>query len=245
MQSDERLKRIEQVTDVPLLILALVMVPLLLAPLILDLSHPAENALLAADWTIWAFFAVDFAVKLAVAPRRIEYARGHWLEAAMVVLPFLRPLRALRLLRVARLLTVVGLNAQIIRDILSSRGTQFVAAMVSLIAVAGAGLVLAVENNADGANITSFGDALWWSVTTMTTVGYGDHFPTTATGRGIAVALMLFGIATLSALTAVIAAYLVREEPAGDDVTLAEIRDEVLALRAEVAALRSAQLDQG
>ena len=73
----------------------------------------------------------------------------------------------------------------------------------------GALAVLDAERDAPGANITTAGDALWWAATTVTTVGYGDRYPVTTTGRFVAVALMVVGIAVVSALTAVIASWLI------------------------------------
>lgn len=80
----------------------------------------------------------------------------------------------------------------------------------------GAVAVLDAEQDAAGANISTFGDALWWSATTVTTVGYGGHFPVTATGRFVAVALMLVGIACVGASTAGVAAWLVAQVQAED-----------------------------
>jgi voltage-gated potassium channel len=71
--------------------------------------------------------------------------------------------------------------------------------------------VLDVERDAEGANITTFGDAVWWAATTVTTVGYGDRYPVTTEGRVIAVALMVAGIATVGAVMASIAAWMVAQ----------------------------------
>ena len=71
--------------------------------------------------------------------------------------------------------------------------------------------VLDAEQDAKGANITTFGDALWWARTTVATVGYGDRFPVTVQGRVVAVGLMLVGIALVGAVTATIAAWLVSQ----------------------------------
>ena len=75
--------------------------------------------------------------------------------------------------------------------------------------------VLDAEQDAEGANITTYGDALWWAMTTVTTVGYGDHFPVTFEGRLIAAVLMLVGIALVGVVTAALAAWLV--ESISDD----------------------------
>lgn len=67
------------------------------------------------------------------------------------------------------------------------------------------------ENVGEGRRVESFFDSLWWSAATITTVGYGDIYPVTATGRIIAVFTMVVGISTLAVVTARIAAFLVRE----------------------------------
>ncbi|MBE0610124.1 MAG: potassium channel family protein [Dehalococcoidia bacterium] len=239
MQSEDRLRDIERATEVPLLVLALAMVPLLLGPVMFKLRSDAGDLFLAMDWLIWAAFATDFGVKLAVAPRRLEYVRTHPLEVGMVVLPFLRPLRLARLIRFARVGTALGLNVTILQRLAAERGTRLVVGAVLSCLIVGAGGVLLAERGESEANITSFGDALWWAATTMTTVGYGDRFPTTAEGRGIAIVLMLFGIAALSALTAVVAAMLVREHAAEEEEPkMSELLDELRQLRREVAEMR-------
>lgn len=79
----------------------------------------------------------------------------------------------------------------------------------SLIAFCAALATLDVERDAAGANITNIGDAMWWALETMTTVGYGDRFPVTSVGRLVAVGLMLSGIALLGIVTATFASWLV------------------------------------
>lgn len=229
-----------RLTDLPLLVLALAMIPPLIVPAVTDLSAAWDRAFLVGDWFIWAVFAVDFGIKLSVAPARLQYIRHHWLEAGMVVLPFLRPLRLVRLVRFSRLAVLLGFNASMLREIASQRGTKVVLAAVLATLVAGALLVYLAEHDEDGANIATFGDAVWWAVTTMTTVGYGDRFPTTPMGRGVAVALMLIGVAALSALTATIAAFLVRER---ETIQLSDVLLEVQALRRELGDLRQREIE--
>lgn len=242
MQSEERLRRLERLTELPLLALALALVPLLILPEVLDLSASVRDGLIVADWFIWAVFAVDFTLKLTVAPARLSYIRSHWLELLMVVLPFLRPLRAARLLRLGRVAAVLGVNIHLLQDMATRRGPRFVAAAVLVILVSGATLAFLAERQDQASNIGSFGDALWWAATTMTTVGYGDRYPVTPMGRGVGVLLMLLGIAAVSALTATVSAYLVKEE---DGAGLADILAELRALRAEVEALRASEPTAG
>lgn len=235
LRTEERLDQVERLTELPLTVLAVIMIPLLVVPMVVDLPTSADRAMIATDWFIWAAFAVDYGVKLAIAPRPLAYMRQNWVQGLVVFLPFLRPLRVLAVLRIGRVAAALGLNVQLLKDLGRQRGTSFILAAVVAISVAGATIAFFAERSAEASNIRTFGDALWWSFTTMTTVGYGDRYPVTALGRGVAVALMLFGIAALSALTATVAAYIVRDH---EDVQLADLMSELQALRSEVATLR-------
>ena len=85
----------------------------------------------------------------------------------------------------------------------------YVAGGASLLAFVAAIAVLDVERSSPDANISDFGDAIWWAVTTMTTVGYGDPSPVTSIGRAVGFGLMLGGIALLGTVTATLASWLV------------------------------------
>lgn len=147
----------------------------------------------------------------------------------------------LKLLRLVSTLLLVGRRARMASQI---RMTTYVVGAVVGLLMFGSLAVLSVERESPDGNIRTLGDALWWSFTTMTTVGYGDHAPTTGLGRIIAVGLMLSGIALLGVVTANIAAWFIArfdkddvEERAQTEAILA-LTLEVRALRAEVAALR-------
>jgi voltage-gated potassium channel len=71
---------------------------------------------------------------------------------------------------------------------------QYVLLFAMVVVVIAGALVTVAERGAASANILTLSDGLWWAVTTVTTVGYGDRYPTTSMGRGIGVALMLLGI---------------------------------------------------
>jgi voltage-gated potassium channel len=88
--------------------------------------------------------------------------------------------------------------------------------IVAALILVAAALVLNFERDAPNGNIRSYPDALWWAVTTITTVGYGDRFPLSPAGRGVAVVLMVAGIAMFGIVTASIAAYFVEQRAEQD-----------------------------
>lgn len=192
-----------------MLVLALLFVPVAVAPLVFTVSPTTTTALNLATWLIWAAFVVEYVTLLYLAPDRGRMVRTHVLDLAIIVLPFLRPLRALRVLRA---FAGLGRAAQGFQRITTRSGFRPFLAIVTVLIVAGGLLAYAFERNLPDSNITSPADALWWAVVTSTTVGYGDHFPVSPEGRGIAMALMLVGIGLLSVVTANIAAYFVEAE---------------------------------
>jgi voltage-gated potassium channel len=219
----EGFERFSRAVDGPLTVLALAMIPLLVLPLVMDLSPATEAAVLAIDYLIWAVFAGEYAIKLYLAPNRRQFVARHIPDLIIVVVPMLRPLRVLRsvrLLRLLRLTLLTGLAAKglrVARNILRHRGLNWVLLIVVVLNLLAAAMVLEFEGGNPTANIHSYPDALWWAATTITTVGYGDRFPMSSPGRAVAVVLMIAGIAMFGVITATIAAYFV-EQKAEEDV---------------------------
>jgi voltage-gated potassium channel len=118
------------------------------------------------------------------------------------------------------------------------RVAVYVGGATSLILFVASLAVLDAERGVKGATITTFGDAAWWAFTTVTTVGYGDRYPITGQGRFIAGGLMLAGIALLGIVTASLASWLIDKVREVEENTSAATRADVVALTAEVHALR-------
>jgi voltage-gated potassium channel len=212
-QSDPewRVHRWERRAEIPLLLLALAFVVAYVWP-VLDprLDPTIVTVLQIVSWSVWAAFVIDFAARIALARDRRCYLVAHWYDVLLVSLPMLRPLRMLRLLALARVMNRAASS-------LSMQVTTYVGGTAVVSLLLGAVAVLDAERGSPGANINTFGDALWWAASTVTTVGYGDRYPVTTEGRVIAVLLMLVGIALVGSITASVAAWFVRssEESAG------------------------------
>ena len=225
---EELLHRIERITEMPLLILAFAMIPLLIGPMVWELSPQEETTFIALDSFIWALFAIDLIIKVAISPHRLAYLRRHWLEVLVVVVPFFRPLRILRIF-IFGSRAWVGMRRLVSIDFILVYG-------IGLIIIAAT--VLASVEGGEGASIHSFADALWWAVVTITTVGYGDMVPVTLVGRAVAFVLMLGGIAFFSGVTANLASFLVKGHDTEKKV-MSQLVKEVEGLRQELAKLRA------
>jgi voltage-gated potassium channel len=203
---------LEQWTDRPLSMLAVLLIPLLLIPFLFELSAEADAALRDADYVIWAVFAGTLAAGMIVSPDRLGYLRRHWLDALLVLVPMLTPLRSARTIQLFWAIAAAGRVLEGSRRLVVRRGTGFLLLGASLVVMVAAGLIVSVERDDPSATIRTYGDGLWWAMTTFATVGYGDKYPVTAAGRGIAVALMLLGIAAFGVVTANLAALFVEEQ---------------------------------
>ena len=167
----------------------------------------------------WGLFALDYVTRLYLATPRAHWFARNLPDLAVVALPLLRPLRLLRLLMLLK-----ALNRRA-TDSLRGRVAVYVAGAVVLLVFCSGLAILSAERGKPGANIETFGDALWWAATTMTTVGYGDRYPVTTEGRFIAVGLMVGGIALIGVVTAAFATWLldrVRETEATAQAATAE-----------------------
>jgi voltage-gated potassium channel len=232
-----------RLVELPMLVLALLMVPLLLVPEFFELSPELKETFFVLDAFIWAAFALELVIKTYLSEKRGDYLIRHWFDLIIVVVPFLRPLRIfrsvrlLRLMRGARLLSFALRFVHSARTLIDQHGIKYALVAGALLFFAAAGLALLFER--DQGNIRTMDDALWWAATTITTVGYGDRYPVTTEGRAIAVFLMFLGISLFSLITASVAALFVLPEQKKEEATL----EDVLQRLADLEALLIAQRD--
>jgi voltage-gated potassium channel len=233
MSTESRLDRWERRAEWPLTVAALLFLIAYAWP-ILDPELPSSvrRTLGLVAWAAWALFVVDYLVRLALATERCKFFVRNVFDLLVVALPLLRPLR---LLRLVTLLHVLNRHAG---GSLRGRVVVYVAGAASLILFVASLAILDAERGREGANIGTFGDALWWALTTVTTVGYGDRFPVTGTGRAVAAGLMLSGIALIGVVTATFASWLIEKVQEVEDAAQTATRRDIEALTEEVAQLR-------
>jgi voltage-gated potassium channel len=222
--------------------------------LVLPVSDATAHLLTVYDNLICVIFLIDFFGNLSRAATKREYFIGRrgWLDLlgsipTLGIFKFTALFRLARLSRVARITRLLRGQSkrELIDDVLSHRGqyAAFVSIMAAMIVlVICSVLVLQFESRAADANITTGGDALWWALVTITTVGYGDFFPVTAAGRVTGAFVMFAGVGIIGALASILASVLVA--PTEDEVepdkaaTARTVQEELVDIKAELTALR-------
>lgn len=223
------LARWKRVTDPALLFLALGSVPVLLLEIDKARLPRADQVFIdVVNTVVLVAFTVDYAVGLVLTDDRRAYARGEWinlvivLASAAAIAPDLgafgaaRALRGLRPLRavvaVLRVISAGGLVARKGRSMVRRNAVQFAIAVSGLTWFSAAAAFTVAEDVGVDGRVEGFGDALWWSAATITTVGYGDITPVTPAGRAIALVTMIVGISTFAVVTAKVASFLVEDD---------------------------------
>jgi voltage-gated potassium channel len=243
--SHERWNALEELDEwlrTPMLVLSF----LWLLLVVVELVWGTFDALETFGTAIWVAFLVEFAVRLALAPEKSSFLSRNWLTVIALIVPAFRLFRAFRILKAARavrglrLVRIVGtanrgMNA--LRASLSRRGLGYVTGLTVLVALLGAGGMLAFEpaSQVDG-GFGSYADALWWTGMLLATMG-SEFWPKTPEGRILCFLLAVYGFAVFGYITASFASFFVGRDAASDDGEVAGTK-EIIALRAEIAALR-------
>ncbi|GAA2205088.1 potassium channel family protein [Streptomyces bangladeshensis] len=196
MDADSRARRWESRTGLPLAVASLVYLASyavhVLAP---GLPAPVRLALRALQLLVWLLFAIDYGVRWRLSGTGLRFVRRHWLDTVVVLLPLMRPVRMVKTYE-----TVERRHGRP-RLPLHARVIVYAGLSALLLGFAGALAVYRQEHGAPHATIRTFGDSVWWTCSTLATVGYGDVAPVTPWGRTIAVGLMACGLALLGAVT--------------------------------------------
>lgn len=243
----QRLRRWSRAFD-PIVVIAAL---LPLGPIIADEDPTSGTGVLLALGS-WLVFAIDFGVRTWLGDEFLATWKGRlYLVIVIVTFPIYLLVPGLEeadLLALSRLgwvavLAVAGVeSARDLRRLVGRLGTAGLCAAAAVFVAAL--VVFRVEDAEDG--FGSFGDGLWWAISTITTVGYGDRVPSTGQGRFVATLLMVSGLAFLGVIAASLASFFGLGDADRDDATPAPddhrydlLLDEVRALRADIARLRS------
>lgn len=199
-------------------------------------SHEVASVLELADLIVCFLFLGDFALSLATSRDRWRYLRTWgWIDllSSIPSVDFLRLGRAARILRVLRVLRGAKATRLLASYVLERRAQSafMAAALCTLLLLVFASVAILHFEAVPEANIKSPEDAVWWAFATLTTVGYGDRYPVTSEGRGVAVVLMLAGVALVGVLAGLSASWFMSPVAQRRQNDIQELRAAVDALR--------------
>ena len=193
--------RYEQRMAIPILAAAALLAAVTLVLIFADISRSARLVLLIVDVALWAFFVLDYMIRLVLAPKKRAFIRKEWIDGLLVVIPLLQPLRLIgAFIRMARLSAAVDRTT-----VGAERRHKLRLALGWAIALVLIATIVTPIIEPDSSKIKGFGDGAWWALVTTTTVGYGDLVPESATGKVIGAVLMMAGVGIIGLLTANIA----------------------------------------
>ncbi|AJD93653.1 hypothetical protein JMA_43360 (plasmid) [Jeotgalibacillus malaysiensis] len=173
------------------------------------------------DRFIWLVFFLDVVVRFVRAPKKWQFIKENPLDI-IVAIPLDAIFQSAKILRIFRLIRIILIATrfmnpiyQIIRENKLERTISFALVLI---------FIVSIPVNLVEPDIQNYGDAVWWSIVTMTTVGYGDISPSTGLGRTLAVILMIVGIGIIGVVTGSIASYLIghKQDSEDDDVKYIE-----------------------
>ena len=233
-----------------ILVLSVVTLGAIAADTFLTLPHEVSRILQGVDLVACGVFFIDFAIRFSAADSKLQFMKWGWIDlvASVPNVEVLRIGRFVRILRILRLLRGIRSLHRLLSVLFISRtrgGVVSVVVMASLLVVFAAIAILLCETD-PASNIKTAGDAVWWSMTTVTTVGYGDRYPVTDAGRIVAMVLMLGGMGLFGTLSGIIASVFLggKKEEAAVLAELREIRAELEQLRLASGAAAGARPDQ-
>lgn len=204
-----------------MLFLSVYVLVVLLLETVFSLPAEVSRVLGAADVAVCAAFAADFFIQLKAADRKWVYLKWGWIDliSSIPSLPFLRIGRVARIVRILRLLRGIRSTRVIVTHLFENRarGTFATVALITFVLLIFSSIAVLNVETAPDSTIKTAEDALWWSLATVTTVGYGDVYPKTTVGHIVAGVLMIAGVALFGTFTATVASFFVQQDSRQED----------------------------
>ncbi|MBI2577735.1 MAG: two pore domain potassium channel family protein [Candidatus Wildermuthbacteria bacterium] len=206
-------EQVSRFLELPMIAVTILLIPIMAIPIMFQLPPVLQKMFHWLDLGLWSLFYGELFLKLAVSRNYIQTIRRNWFLVLILLVPALRLFRLVRLARLLRILRLLRLHSLLNRLKEETRKVvysfEYVTVTFGIIVTIAAFIIWQVERS-NGGNITSFGDAMWWAIMTVTTVGYGDVVPSTGEGRIVASFLAVIGIVLFLLIAAKVTSLFVR-----------------------------------
>lgn len=202
--------------DILIIVLSIYVLVALLIDTFFALPKEISNVLITIDNGICFIFLIDFLIRFFSAENKIKFMRWGWIDLLSSI-PYVEILRSGRLFRLIKLLR--GLRAFrstriLIKHVFRSKikGTMTAVAVITILIIIFSSISILIVETDPNSNIKTSEDALWWTIETVTTVGYGDKYPVTSEGRLIGAIVMIVGVGLFGTFTGYIATLFTEEK---------------------------------
>lgn len=236
------LEQLDEWLNGPMMLLGLAW----LAILVIELTSGSSKLLETVGTAIWIVFLAEFALRLALAPEKGDFLKSNWLTIIALIVPafrllrglaFLRAGRALRSLRLVRIVGTANRSMNALRQALKRRRAGYVAAVTVAVVLLGAAGMLNFEPASEVAGgFASYGDALWWTVMLISSIG-SAYWPVTTEGRLLTALLALYGLGVIGYIAAAFASFFVGRDAESRSGLVAG-RNDIERLRGDIRELR-------
>lgn len=198
--------------QITLLFFSIVVLSALAVDTFVTLPPQVSNIIHITDTLACAIFFTDFCFRFCQAESKTAFMKWGWIDLLacipnLEIFRYGRLVRVLRIIRLLRGVRLVQVTAKLLMENRAQGGAAIVVFTAILLVVFSSGSILVCEQQANNRNITTAEDAIWWSITTLTTVGYGDKYPVTTEGRAIGIILMLAGVGIFGVLSGLAASF--------------------------------------
>ncbi|MCM0147927.1 potassium channel family protein [Photobacterium galatheae] len=191
------------------LILSFVSLALVSSLFFIPRSDRIYTLFVTIDTLICLFFWLQLTADLVRSQSKADYLKKHWPDY-LASIPIIEPLRFMRVVQIFRVLRLLRSGQQILQHIMTYRREATIATiflLLTLLVTIGSSLILIIENKDPNANILSADDALWWVFVTISTVGYGDHYPVTTLGKLLATVIITCGVGLFGMVAGLISSF--------------------------------------
>ena len=185
--------------EIPTIIVAFLLLVSLIIPSAYPFSGGVKNIFNELQISLWSLYTIEYLVRVFLSNERWRFIKKHPIDILIIIIPFYQ------FLRVIRIFALTAYFLRKARNLFIKRNMLFLLTMAPLMVTVSGVLMYGAESKAKGTNIRNIWDSLWWAVTTMSTVGYGDKYPVTNAGKIIATIAIIIGVSLLGMLTAEIA----------------------------------------
>ncbi len=240
MQSE--IKETATIFQIFMVVLSVYVLIALFVDIMFDISPEMDGLINQIDFLVCLIFMGDFFYRFHKAPSKLRFLRWGWIDfiSSIPMLNFFRGGNVFRIVRIFRILRAFRSMKILLQYLLKNRTHNTfvtVASISCMVAMAGSMAILQLEKGSPAGNIKTASDALWWSVVTITTVGYGDKFPVSDGGRIVAAILMTAGVGLFGTFTGFVASMFVEPDIKREENEVHALAQQIKALRGEIRAI--------